>query len=297
MIRCMSATLEQTTIATRTGLVFDAWEAGPPAGEPVLLLHGFPQSRHAWRQQLEYLANCGFRAIAPDQRGYSPGARPSPSDLSNYDFDRLVGDALDIIDACGWATRPVHLVGHDWGGQVSWGVASAHADRLASLTILSRPHPAAFRAALDAVDSDQKHRSRHHRAFLSADTCTLLLAENALRLRQMLAGSGVPRSTIDDYLSVLKNPEALEAALAWYRATPLLASPIGVIDVPTMYVWGDADQTVSRSAAEHTGAFVSAPYRFEVLPGIGHFASDEAPQAVSDLLLSHLSGQSGCSQI
>lgn len=107
----------------------------------------------------------------------------------------------------------------------------------------------------------------------------------------------MPGSTINDYLSVLNDPEGLEAALAWHLATPNLASTFGAIDVPTMYVWGDADQTVSRSAAERTGSIVNAPYRFEVLPGIGHLASDEALQAVSDLLPGHLTGQSWRSQI
>ncbi len=231
--------------------------------------------------------------MAPDQRGYSPGARPDPADLTNYAFDLLVADALDIADAQGWVDRPFHLVGHDWGGQVSWGVASRHPQRLSSLTILSRPHPSAFRQALAAPESDQKHRSRHHRSFLSEETCGLLLADNAARLRQMLEGSGVPIDTVADYLSVLGNTPSLEAALAWYRASPNLATPIGTIEVPTMYVWGDADQTVGRSAAEMTGEFVAARYRFEILPGIGHFASDEAPSLVSDLLISHLSSQSG----
>jgi pimeloyl-ACP methyl ester carboxylesterase len=286
-------TIEQVTITASTGLCFVAWVCGPATGEPVLLLHGFPQSRHAWRHQLAALGDQGFRAVAPDQRGYSAGARPDPTDLSNYGFDLLVADALSIAEACGWGSRPFHLVGHDWGGQVSWGVASVRPERLCSLTVLSRPHPSAFTAALAAPESDQKHRSRHHRAFLNDDTCGLLLADDAARLRHMLEGSGVPPDTVADYLSVLGTPAALESALAWYRASPNLAARIGVIEVPTMYVWGDADQTVGRSAADLTGAFVSAPYRFEILPGIGHFASDEAPAEVSDLLIDHVSSQSG----
>lgn len=160
---------------------------------------------------------------------------------------------------------------------MAWGVAAAHPERLRSLSILSRPHPAAFREALEQPDGEQKHRSRHHRSFLSGDTAAALLADDAARLRQLLEGSGVPLPTVQDYVSVLGTPEALNAALAWYRAAPNLAFPIGTITVPTMYIWGDADQTVGRAAAERTGAYVSAAYRFEVLPGVGHFASDEAP--------------------
>jgi pimeloyl-ACP methyl ester carboxylesterase len=275
-------------IATSTGFVFEAWLEGPPDGEPVVLLHGFPQSRHSWRAQVAALAAAGYRVVAPDQRGYSPGARPDPSDLAAYHVDELVQDVLDITSACGWRDRPWHLVGHDWGGMVAWITAFRHPDRLASLTVLSRPHPAAFRAALEQADGDQQHRSRHHRAFLDGDTARLLLDGDAARLRRMLRDGGVPEATIDDYVSVLGTPAALEAALAWYRAAPRLAVTIGPITVPTMYVWGDGDPTVGRQAAEGTAAHVTGPYRFVELAGVGHFASDERPDRVSELLLEHL---------
>ena len=80
----------------------------------------------------------------------------------------------------------------------------------------------------------------------------------------------------------------MEAALAWYRARGAIRGPLGMIDVPTLYIWGDADDTVGRIAAEGTKDFVSAPYRFEVLPGVGHFAADQAPERVSELLLQHV---------
>src|SRR5687768_17375285 len=132
---------DSTSMKTRSGLTFTADVAGPTGGPLVLLLHGFPESRHSWRAALPELAKAGYRAVAPDQRGYSAGARPDPADLSNYAFDRLIGDAIEIVAAAGHADQRFHLVGHDWGGQVSWGVAGRHPERLASLTILSRPHP------------------------------------------------------------------------------------------------------------------------------------------------------------
>ena len=137
-----------TGIKTWSGLTFTADVAGPAGGPLVLLLHGFPESRHSWRAALPALAAAGYRAVAPDQRGYSPGARPDPADLANYAFDKLVNDAIEIAAAAGYDGRRFHLVGHDWGGQVSWGVADLHPERLASLTILSRPHPKSFRRAL-----------------------------------------------------------------------------------------------------------------------------------------------------
>jgi pimeloyl-ACP methyl ester carboxylesterase len=280
--------VESTGIKTRSGLTFTADVAGSAGGPLVLLLHGFPESRHSWRAALPALAAAGYRAVAPDQRGYSPGARPDPADLSNYAFDRLINDVLEIAAAVGYDGKRYHLVGHDWGGQVSWGVAGKHPERLASLTILSRPHPSAFRRALLMEDGDQKHRSRHHRAFLDPGTGNMLLEENARRLREGLFGQGVPQAALEEHLSVLGNPEAIEAALAWYRSNKGLAADIGTIKVPTLYIWGDADATVGPDAAYGTGEFVSAAYAMEVLPSVGHFVMDQAPAKATDLMLAHL---------
>jgi pimeloyl-ACP methyl ester carboxylesterase len=231
--------------------------------------------------------------VAPDQRGYSPLARPDPADLANYHFDRLVQDVLDIVAACDSDSTRFHLVGHDWGGQVAWGVAARYPERLRSLTILSRPHPASFLRALGAADGDQTHRSRHHRAFLDPATATLLLADGAKRLRRNLARAGVPERSIDEYVSVLGEPAAMEAALAWYRAREGLQRPLGTISVPTLYIWGEADSTVGRAAAEGTADFVSGSYRFIALPGLGHFATDQAPELITRLLLEHLRAYPG----
>ena len=278
--------VETIGLKTRSGLTFTTDVAGPAGGPLVLLLHGFPESRHSWRAALPALAAAGYRAVAPDQRGYSPGARPDPADLANYAFEKLVADAIEI--AAGYDGKRFHLVGHDWGGQVSWGVAAAHSKRLASLTILSRPHPKSFRRALAKADGDQKQRSRHHRAFLEPETGKMLLENNARRLRDGLFGQGVPAAALEAHLSVLGNPAALEAALAWYRANKGLAADIGTIDVPTLYVWGDVDATVGPDAAYGTKEFVSAAYAMEVLPGVGHFVMDQAPAKATDLLLGHL---------
>lgn len=280
----------QKTISTEAGS-FTAEVAGPADGPLVVLLHGYPQTRHSWRHQLPALAAAGYRAAAPDQRGYSPAARPDPAtDLAAYGIDRLVGDVLDFAAALGCdAPTPFHLVGHDWGGQVAWVVADRHRERLASLMVLSRPHPSAFRRALEADADDQQHRSRHHRAFHDPATAHLLLEDGARRLRRSLTNGGVPDGAVEEYLSVLADPAALEAALAWYRAAGSLdAVTVGPIDVPTVYLWGDADATVGPAAAHGTAEFVTGDYRFEILPGVGHFITDEVPDVVTARLLEQL---------
>jgi len=102
----------------------------------------------------------------------------------------------------------------------------------------------------------------------------------------------VPEASIAEYVSVLGEPAALEAALGWYRAAGSLTQvEVGPVTVPTLYVWGDRDATVGPSAARFTADFVTGPFRFEVLPGVGHFVTDEAPEAATRLLLSHLAAQ------
>lgn len=280
------------TLATPEG-EFTAHVAGSPTAPLVLLLHGYPQTRHTWRDQVPALGAAGYRAVAPDQRGYSPGVRPDPAKgLAAYGIDRLVRDVIDIADAAGHPGQPFHLVGHDWGGHVGWVTAHRHPERIESLTILSRPHPAAFRRAFRENADDQQHRSRHHKSFHDPSTGPRLLEDGARRLRARLAEQGVSPAAIDEYLSVLAEPAALEAALAWYRAAgTLTAVEVGTVTVPTLYLWGDRDATVGPSAARFTADFAAGPFRFEVLPGVGHFVTDEAPAAVTRLLLSHLGGQ------
>jgi pimeloyl-ACP methyl ester carboxylesterase len=251
----------------------------------VMLLHGFAESMHCWRTQAAALADAGYRAVAPSQRGYSPGARPDVADTANYHIERLMDDAMAIAAASGAGDRRFHLVGHDWGSSIAWALADRHPQRLASLTVLSRPHPNAFNRALQMPDGDQAHRSRHHRAFLEPGAADLLLADDARPLRTRLAAAGVPAAAIDAHLSVLGNSPAMEAALAWYRARGAIRAPLGPIRVPTLYIWGDADDTVGRAAAEGTEDFIAAPYRFEILPGVAHFAADQVPDRVSELIL------------
>jgi len=279
---------ELRMIETGPGLIFDALVDGLADAPLVLLLHGFAESFHMWRAQLPALAAAGYRAVAPSQRGYSAGARPPTTDVANYHLDRLIADALAIAAASRHGDGRFHIVGHDWGAGIAWAIADRHADRIASLTVVSRPHPNAFNRALFMPDGEQARRSRHHKAFLEPDAAAKVLADDARWLRERWAKCGVPAAAAKDYLSVLGNAPAMEAALTWYRARGAVRSPLGTVAVPVLYIWGEADDTVGRVAAEGTRDFVSGPYRFEALPGVGHFAVDQAGESVTKMLLAHL---------
>src|SRR5438270_9541357 len=199
--------LEQITIAPH--LTFEALTAGAPQAPLVLLLHGFAESMHCWRAQVAALATAGYRAIAPSQRGYSQGARPDTTNTANYHIDRLMDDAMAIVAACHYGDARFHLVGHDWGGSIAWSLADRFPQRLASLTVLSRPHPNAFNRALQMPDGEQAQRSRHHKAFLEPDAADVVLADNARWLRERLTASGVPASAIEKHLSVIGTKPAM----------------------------------------------------------------------------------------
>jgi pimeloyl-ACP methyl ester carboxylesterase len=269
-------------------LVFECDVAGESDAPLVLLLHGFPQTSHTWRHQLPALAEAGFLAVAPNQRGYSPGARPEGA--AAYATELLVADAIGIADALGHAR--FHLVGHDWGGQLAWLLAANHPEHVDTLTVLSRPHPRAFAEAMKS-DSQQAHRSRHHRAFQDPDSARLLLEDDARRLRGTLRDQGVGDPDIDAYLSRLASEDALDAAINWYRSagtssSALVGANVPNIEVPTLYLWGDEDATVGRAAAEATADCVSADYRMHVVEGAGHFLTDQRAPVVTRELFTRL---------
>ncbi|MEV6796331.1 alpha/beta hydrolase [Streptomyces sp. NPDC051320] len=273
--------MAELSISTAAG-VFDATTAGPPEGRPVLLLHGFPQTRLAWEHQITALAAHGYRVVAPDQRGYSPGARPERPD--DYCISLLVDDVLAITEELGWTT--FDLVGHDWGGAVAWWTADAHPDRIRTLTVVSTPHPGALASAL-RTDEDQRARSHYMLDWRETPTTENgMLAHDADKLRTLYAGR-IPQTSADAYVRHLSQPGALTAALNWYRSgRPERA--IGTIDVPTLYVWSTEDTAFGPAAAQETGQWVKAPYRFETLQGISHWIPEEAPETLNRLLLEHL---------
>jgi pimeloyl-ACP methyl ester carboxylesterase len=270
-------------------LTFDARAAGPADGELVLLLHGFPQSSWEWRSQLRALGDAGYRAVAPDQRGYSPRARPEG--VENYDPRHLVADVLAIGDGLGG--RQFHLVGHDWGAAVAWAVAGMHPEHLRTLTIVSVPHPKAFATAL-AESQEQRDMSSYITLFREEGKAEEVLGGNDFAaLRAMLGTTGSP-DDVEEYMRILGPPGALTAALNWYRAMqPGLVGDIGAITTPTLFVWSTNDVALGRDAAEATAQYVEGPYRFEVLEGVSHWIPEQAAGDLNRLVLEHLRSAAG----
>lgn len=270
---------------------FDAVDHGPVDGEPVLLLHGFPETSWSWRFVQPGLADAGYRSVAPDLRGYSKGA--SPSDPAEYRVETLVGDVVGFADHLGWDS--FHLVGHDWGGALAWHVAGRHPDRLRTLTVVSTPHPVAFDAAKKTGPStdgdDQAAKSSYIDLFRTPGSEEIILADGGDTFRQSLEAIGLDSESAAHYAARFERPVDLVGPLNWYRgADPTDSEGLGPITTPTLYVWSTDDAALGRTAAEATAAQVDGPYRFEVLEGVSHWILEEAPDALLGHLLAHLAG-------
>jgi pimeloyl-ACP methyl ester carboxylesterase len=265
------------------GLRFDALSAGPPQGDAVILLHGFPQFADVWTKMMHALAAADFRALTFDQRGYSPGARPPA--VEDYGVVHLTSDVLAFADQAG--ASKFHLVGHDWGGFLAWKLAAECPERIGSLCVLSTPHVDAF---LEAARSDveQQDKSKYIQFFKMPGGIaeSALLSDRAQRLRGVYQGK-VAEEQIDANVRRLSEPGALTAALNWYRALDLKMK-IGDIVVPTLFVWGDHDLACGKHAALSTAQYIKASYRFEPLTDYSHWLLEEAPEQTAKFILTHI---------
>ncbi|WBB66958.1 alpha/beta hydrolase [Micromonospora sp. WMMD812] len=267
------------------GFTFDVRAGGPGDGPPVLLLHGFPQHGGEWDDVVPALHAAGLRTYALDQRGYAPDARPT--EVAAYRLPELVADAAAVLDALG--VDAAHVVGHDWGAVVAWGLAAHHPARVRTLTAVSVSHPAAFGYAL-AHDVRQKARSSYIALFRQSGgkAETVLLALNAAALRRLLSGVG-DAARVARYAGPMREPGALTGALNWYRAmSGADMKAVGPVTVPTTYVWSDRDVAIGRTAAEACAAHVTGDYRFVELPGVSHWIPDEAPAALAEAILAQV---------
>ena len=268
----------------RNGLTFDVWDLGPSDGPVVILLHGFPQTNQAWSEVAPALADAGYRVLAPNQRGYSPGARPRGR--GQYGLELLVGDVLALADAAG--ARRFHVAGHDWGGAVAWSCAMWHPDRVVTITSLAVPHPKAYLRAL--VTSRQLLLSWYAMFFQLPGLPELSGRLGPMRrlFARILVRSGLPEEQRASYEAVLDQPGALTCAINWYRAG-LLTPPsrFSTVSVPTLYVYPTADVALGRTGADLTGRYVTGPYQYEVLEGMVHWIPEVAPGVVTELLLGH----------
>ncbi len=265
-------------------------EVGPPAAPPVLLLHGFPELWWSWRRQIPALVAAGYRAVAPDLRGYHRSAKPRG--LGAYRLDRLAGDVAALLDVLGPEPHPV--VAHDWGGVVAWWAALLHPERIERLAILNAPHPAAFRRVLRR-SPEQRRRSRYMAYFqLPWFPERKLRASGYRALRRMMVKTSRPgtftETELDVYAAAAAIPGALTAMLAWYRAAlrrPAPRPPTLRVEPPVRILWGLDDVALGRELVEPSAA-LCREVEIHPIAGAGHWVQHEEPGQVNRLLLDFL---------
>jgi pimeloyl-ACP methyl ester carboxylesterase len=263
-----------------SGLEFRARVAGLDSGGPgLVLLHGFPVTSAMWEPLLAPAAAAGYRVIAFDQRGYSPGARPEG--VESYRIDRMVEDVVAVADAAGF--RDFHLVGHDWGCVVGWIAAVRHPGRVRSFAGLSIPHPGPM------IQQLQGGLPTYIRVFNTPWLPELIFSFRGFRLlRRGLPASEGLRS---EAVAVLAEPGALSAALNWYRAIPSsLAGFAGEsfeVQPPTLFVWGTREGWVNPERLERQRALVRGAYH-ELEVDAGHWVVAEQTAPVVERILRHL---------
>lgn len=269
------------------GMTFLCREAGG-GGEPVILLHGFPETSHMWTRLVPSLAAAGYRCLAPDQRGYSSGARPD--DVEAYRYDALASDVLALADV--WGAPRFHLIGHDWGALAGWATVDVAPERIASFTAMSVAHARAFAEAVRDDPEEEPYRQLLALFLTTGAFEEVAAANDWAALRGAWTESDA--AEIDAYLGVFRQPGAMTAALNWYRAARGHARPLedpdvkfGPVSVPTLLLWGKDDAYVRRMSVERAAPLMRGPYRVVELQA-SHWLAQQQPDRVRDEIIAHL---------
>ena len=274
------------------GLNFAIDECGE-GPDVALFLHGFPESRRSWRHQLPVLAAQGWRAVAPDLRGYGDSSRPGAK--ADYHIDRLVEDVVGMFEALG--ARKKLLIAHDWGALIAWVVAIRRAVALDRLVVMNVPHPAVFRDVLKASWAQKK--KSWYVAFLQLPGLpeAMLGARGADAIGRAFLVSAVnkanfPPDLVAHYRENALQPGALTAMISYYRANfpGVLSEPVRMIEVPTLMIWGEQDLALDIALTEGYCPLVR-DFTLVRLPDASHWVQQDAPEAVNTAMVDWLSAR------
>jgi pimeloyl-ACP methyl ester carboxylesterase len=252
-------------------------------GQPVLLLHGFPDSSYLWRDQVAALVKAGMRAIVPDLRGF--GESDKPASVEQYAIARSVADLIAVLDGLG--VQCAHVVAHDWGAVLAWVLAAVAPERVDRLVVMSVGHP----NALGERSIEQREKAWYQLLFQFTGVAESLLTRDDWRLfRDWLRGDG----DLERYISDLARPGALTAGLNWYRANlaPHLElehrPPLAAVAAPTLGLWSSADNYLTEDGMLRSAEYVTGPWRYERIEGASHWMQRDAPERINELLLEFL---------
>jgi pimeloyl-ACP methyl ester carboxylesterase len=242
-------------------------------GDAVLLLHGFPDSSALWRHQVPILTNAGFRAVAPDLRGFGDSGKPAG--IEAYRVGKSVADMTRVLDELG--IEKAHVVGHDWGAGVAWAMALMAPERVDKLVVMSVGHPGL------PPTLEQREKSWYMLLFQFEEAEEILRQNDFALAREWLATHPDPDIEGCD----------LTPALNWYRANmhprrELARRPLPPVQADTMGIWSDGDAYLVEEGMKRSGELVTGTWRYERIEGAGHWMQLDAPERVNALLLDFL---------
>jgi epoxide hydrolase 4 len=214
--------------------------AGPESGDPVFLLHGFPDAWFGWEAQIRPLADAGFRVIVPDQRGYN----------LSYQMDTLVKDILGLADTLGY--KRFNIAGHDFGAMVSWNLALANPDRIKRMVIANVPHPQVMSSYL-RTHIKQMLKSWYTIFFQIPGLPEWTVKLNNWRFLTSAMPDNLSEEERDRYRTAWHQPGAMKAMMNWYRTffqLPKSTTQFSKIQAPTLILWGKQDPHLSYEMAE-----------------------------------------------
>jgi pimeloyl-ACP methyl ester carboxylesterase len=251
-------------------------------GRPLVLIHGFPDTKRLWSKCVPALVDAGFQVILPDGRGY--GASAKPTEVEAYAIPFLAMDVTAILDAL--HIERAHVVGHDWGAAVAWATATFAPDRVDHLVALSVGHPSAFAN----MTMGQRQKSWYMLLFQFAGVAEQwLTADGGANFREWC---GHP--DFDAVFAELQRDNSLTPALNYYRANVPPAALTGPrlelppVQAPTMGVWSTDDFALLEPQMLDSSKFCANSFRYERIAGHDHWFQWEAPEKVTDLLIDFL---------
>ncbi|WP_160031578.1 alpha/beta fold hydrolase [Paenibacillus sp. An7] len=280
----MNTTVTKTTLKMN-GMEYLCRTAGlEQDGELVIFLHGFPESSIIWEETMSKLAALGYRCLAPDQRGYSAGARPDG--YENYSLKKLSADVIGFADVMGCSGK-FHLVGHDLGAAVGWSVVTLYPQRIQTWTAMSVPHWDAYKWALEN-DPVQKQKGAYVTKFMEPDAPESLIAANDYAVLRHL-WEGFDQETLEDYMRIFSQPEARTAVINWYRGIMQVEEqiPYGDVETPTAFIWGNEDLALARAGVEKSHTYMKGYYDFHEL-NAGHWLTQFNEPEVSEIIIKHI---------
>ncbi|HEY7810027.1 MAG TPA: alpha/beta hydrolase [Allosphingosinicella sp.] len=297
--------LRYQRIALPTGVTLNVALAGPEDAEPIILLHGFPESHRTWRNQIADLS-ADYRVIAPDQRGFAGSEKPQ--DVEDYHTDKIVADIVALADALD--VKHFTLAGHDWGGAVAWTAALTHPLRVNRLIVVNAPHPLIFQKSL-IEDEAQREASQYINWFRSpaAEAAIHAMGLETFLDKVMLShadATKLPAEERQAYLDDWKQPGALTAMLNWYRGSKIAVpapgeeakaplwthAPFPALRMPTLVVWGLKDSALLPLQLKGLHDLVK-DLRLVTSPTASHFITWEEPGTVTSAIRDFLAETAG----